>query len=430
MNKRWLWILIGVVAFFAVLFSGAVAGAGLTYFALQANPVRAAREVFTQAVSQVEGDYEAGVLVQHVEQGSPAAVSGIKRGDIILAVDDQQVNTMLELMTTLEGKSAGDEVIFTVQHCETTEDIAIELEERNGHIYLGLQLSRSRIFDLRPFFRGEGLLPFEQPAFVITRVIPGSPTDEAGLKAGDIIIAVNDGAFQAEDELADIVQSNQPGEEITLSIYEPGSDEPRQVTVTLGENPEDEDQAYLGIVFRSIPGISGLEGESGQFFQFDIPKFEGEQIPFPQLPEDIMPFMHQFPLLPEGVKQAVVINSVTLESPADEAGLESGDVITAINGEEISDIESFVKSVRDSEPGDEITLTVYRNREEEPFEVDVVLSEDPEQEGQAYLGVGIGGFLHFEHNDPPQDSENPFHFEFHFPWQDGNNHETIPGEEA
>ena len=430
MNKRWLWILIGVIAFFVVLFSGAVAGAGLTYFALQANPVRAAREVIASAVNTFEDDYEAGVLVLQVDQDSPAADSGIKRGDIILAVDDQQVNSSIELMKTLEGKSAGDEVILTVQHCETTTEIAVDLEERSGHVYLGLQPGRSRFFDLRPFERRGTVLPFDQNAFILIRVIPDSPADEAGLKPGDMIIAANDQAFQAEDELADIVQSNQPGNELTLSLYEPGSDEPRQVTVTLGENPNNKDQAFLGVEYRHIPGLSGLEGESGQFFQFGAPKFDGEQIPLPQLPKEIMPFMHEFPQLPEGVEQAVMINSVTMESPADDAGLEAGDVITAINGEEISDIESFVKSVRDSEPGDEITLTVYRDGEEESFEVEVVLVENPEQEGQAYLGVGIGGFFRFEHQGPPLDSENPFHFEFHFPWQDGSPPEILPGEEA
>ena len=73
MNKRWLWILIGVVVFFVVLFSGAVAGAGLTYLALQARPARAAREAIVESINQVIGEYEVGVLVLHVDQGSPAA---------------------------------------------------------------------------------------------------------------------------------------------------------------------------------------------------------------------------------------------------------------------------------------------------------------------------------------------------------------------
>ena len=434
MNKRWLWILIGVVAFCVVLFSGAVAGAGLTYLALQTRPARAARDVIIETVNQIDGDYEAGVLVLHVDQGSPVADAGIQRGDIILAVDDQKVDSMLELMDAIENRTAGEEITFTVQHCETTEDLTVQLEERNGHVYLGFQLSRSRMFDLSPLDQYGSVLPFDGPAFVITRLVPGSPADQAGLNPGDMIIAVDDEEFQSEDDLVDIIHTNQPGDEINLSIFQPGADNPRQVAVTLGENPDDEGQAYLGVEYMKMPGFGGVEGQEGQFFHFDIPKSDGERIPFPHLPEDIMPFMHEFPQLPEGVEQAVLISTVTADSPAAKAGLEAGDVITAINSEAISNPESFVKAVRSFDPGDEITLTVYRNGEEETLEIEVALGEDPEVDGQPYLGVGIGGFLRFERNAPSLGPENPFHFEFRFPWQDGNRPDNhilpIPGDEA
>ncbi len=434
MNKRWLWILIGMIAFCLVLFSGAIAGAGLTYFALQASPVRAARNLIVEAVSPVTDSNEKGVLVLHVDQGSPAAEAGIRRGGIILAVGDQEVNSILELMNALEDKSAGDEVTFTIQHCETTEDLTIQLEERNGHIYLGLQLSRSPMLDLTPFDRGGTVLPSDQPAFIITRVIPDSPADVAGLRSDDMISAINEQEFQPEDDLADIIHSNQPGDEITLSIYRPGADEPSQITVTLGENPENKSQAYLGVEYMSMPGLGGFEGGKVPYFHFELPKSEGQQTPFPQLPENMMPFMPGFPQLPEGVNQAIVIHTVTPESPAAEAGLESGDVITTINDEPISDLNSFIDSVRSFEPGDEVTFTVYRDGEKEPLEMEVVLGEDPKVEGQAYLGVSIGEFQRFEQRSPSIDPANPFHFEFHFPWQEGtppgNQIDPVPGDEA
>ena len=197
MNKRWLWILIGLLAFSIVLFSGAVAGAGITYFALQASPVRAARAAILEVADQSDDDYDAGILVQHVEQGSPAYEAGIKRFDIILAVNDKEVNTMAELMVELEDKSSGDEVTLTVQHCETTKDTTIQLEERNGNVYLGLQFSRSRFFDFQPFDQGTGRYALETPAFIITSVVPDSPADEAGLEPGEMILAVDDEKFEA-----------------------------------------------------------------------------------------------------------------------------------------------------------------------------------------------------------------------------------------
>lgn len=434
MNKRWLWIALGVVAFFAILFSGAVAGAGLTYLALQVKPARAAQDVLFEAINPVSGDYEPGILVQHVEQDSPAAEAGIQRGDIILEVDDQEVNSTFELMEVLNEKSPGDEVTIKVQHCETTKDLTVELEERNGYIYLGIQPSRSRIIDVRPFVKDGARLPIDIPAFIITRVIPDSPAEEAGLNRGDLIIAVEGEDIQAEDDLANIIHSYQPGDRITLTIQRPGADDPRKVSVTLSENPDAEGQAYLGIEYMRIPVFMGGANEGGKFFQFQFPKPDGESIPLPQLPKDFMPFMHEFPELPEGVEQAVVISSVTPDSPAEESGLEPGDVITAIDGEGVSDYDTFSEAILNLEPGDEITLNVYRSGEEEALEIEVELGEHPEVDGRAYLGVEISGFLRFDHFSPGHEGENPFHFEFHFPWQGENRPDEhinpVPGDDA
>ena len=71
--------------------------------------------------------------------------------------------------------------------------------------------------------------------------------------------------------------------------------------------------------------------------------------------------------------QAVV--SVEEAGPAAAAGLQPGDVITAIDGESFDD-ESFInRLIFDHEPGDEVTLTVERDGEE--LTVDVTLGERP-----------------------------------------------------
>ena len=247
MNKRWLWLFLGVFAFFVVLFAGTAAGAGLTYLAMRARPVGAASELVLQSINLDTRDYEAGVVVTHVEPDSPAAAAGIQRGDIILSVDDQQVNTLLDLMREIEGKSAGDEIILSVQHCETTREVNVELAELNDQVYLGLHMSRSPLLEILPQGRSSFVFPVDEPAYVITLVTPGSPADEAGLEQGAVIIGVDGDRFQAEDDLSKIIHSYQPGDEIALDIFQPGLDQPEQVLITLGENPDDPGLAYLGI---------------------------------------------------------------------------------------------------------------------------------------------------------------------------------------
>ena len=123
---------------------------------------------------------------------------------------------------------------------------------------------------------------------------------------------------------------------------------------------------------------------------------------------------------------------VAIDFGEEVTGFVPGDVIIAVNGDSVKDPESFAEAIHSYDPGDEVTLTVYRSGETEAVEVDVVLSEHPDVEGQAYLGVTIGSFLRIEGNRPFHQFEAPFHFEFQ--WPDGDlpeyQEDPGPGDEA
>jgi S1-C subfamily serine protease len=64
-----------------------------------------------------------------------------------------------------------------------------------------------------------------------------------------------------------------------------------------------------------------------------------------------------------GVTQGpgVVVYQVQSGSGADRAGLKAGDVITGLNGQPVTDPNSFRNAIASSQPGTEITLTVKRD---------------------------------------------------------------------
>jgi S1-C subfamily serine protease len=66
-------------------------------------------------------------------------------------------------------------------------------------------------------------------------VFPGSPADEAGLQAGDIIVAVDGQQLGPETDLSLTILPHEPGDTITLRVLRDNS--AREVTVTLGELP-------------------------------------------------------------------------------------------------------------------------------------------------------------------------------------------------
>jgi putative serine protease PepD len=69
------------------------------------------------------------------------------------------------------------------------------------------------------------------------------------------------------------------------------------------------------------------------------------------------------------------IAAVQPDSPAEEAGLEDGDVVTAVDGEEVRSADDLVAAIAQLAPGDEVTLTVERDGE--THEIDVTIGRRP-----------------------------------------------------
>jgi putative serine protease PepD len=65
-------------------------------------------------------------------------------------------------------------------------------------------------------------------------------------------------------------------------------------------------------------------------------------------------------LNPSSTSGGAQIASVQTGSPAERSGVQSGDVVTAINGKSISSTEQFIETVDNYAPGQTITLTVKR----------------------------------------------------------------------
>ena len=64
-----------------------------------------------------------------------------------------------------------------------------------------------------------------------------------------------------------------------------------------------------------------------------------------------------------GMPKGAAIRSVEKDSPAEKAGLQSNDIVTAVDGETISSYEEMGKRISESQVGDELKLTVYRKGE-------------------------------------------------------------------
>jgi len=382
MNNRILKVLALLAGFSLVLFVGAIVGGGIVYALTQLGDV-------LPAVSAQEADPGYGIVIASVEPNGPAAEAGVVRGDILLEMDGEALEDLGDLMRYLDELEPGGEVELTMLHGDDLRTLTATLGDRDGGSYLGLLPCGGLQKEIDVDVRVDG------PGAVIVEVMPASPAEEAGLQEGDVIVAVGGQELNAENNLADLIAGYEPGDTVTLEIERPG-EEPFEVTVELGEHPDKEGTAYLGVRYGTIP-------------HFDIPW--GEHPPLEEFEK--LPFA-----LPEGeVKQGAVVQSVFEDSPASAAGLAEGDVITAIDGEPVEDPQALSDAIAEREPGDTITLTVYQRDSEEEREIEIALAEHPDEEGKAYLGVSIGGFFRLErHRFEGDERPHDFDFDFELPF--------------
>jgi S1-C subfamily serine protease len=295
-----------------------------------------------------------------VQIDSPAQKAGIVRGDIILAVNGNAVNTPAELLTAVEARKTGDSMTVKLRHGDSEKTMNVTLAERNGRAWMGTALypaGRGREREL-----GEDRdFAFQSPftGAQVTGVVAGGPAEKAGLKQGDVILSVDGTNVDPRHSLTDLIAAKKVGDTVTLSVQaEAGGQSPeaREVKVTLEKSPTS-GGPYAGIQYAAAPlrdgrGMPGAFGRAG-----------------------------------------VLVAEVAKDGPASKAGIEARDLITRIEGVDVRDPRTLADAVAAHKPGDTLTITVHRASDDKDTDVTVTLGTSPSDASKAFMGVTIRAIM-------------------------------------
>ncbi|HLG98130.1 MAG TPA: DegQ family serine endoprotease [Bryobacteraceae bacterium] len=173
----------------------------------------------------------------------------------------------------------------------------------------------------------------------IAQVEPNSPAEHAGLKVGDVITGINGTPIQDVNEFRLQVAGFAPGTTIHLKVARNGNT--LDVPVTLGEfNLEAEAN---GRPQGNLPG----GGEKGAMRGVTVQSLNAD--------------VRRELQLPEGTN-GVVITDLDDDSPAAQAGLQSGDVIIQVNHRPVTNVSEFNQAVRQGASKDSTLLLVRRGQ--------------------------------------------------------------------
>jgi len=104
------------------------------------------------------------------------------------------------------------------------------------------------------------ILPRVAYGALVRSVTADGPADKAGIKVGDIIIAVEGEPLSAERDLRTVIRSYQPGDRIELTIIRPGDMvrgyPERKIEVELGSQRDEQGKtvAILGVTVAEVRG--------------------------------------------------------------------------------------------------------------------------------------------------------------------------------
>jgi len=154
-------------------------------------------------------------VVGAVSTGSAAEKAGIEPGDLIQSVAGHNVKTWDDVFIAI-GTRPNRMINLQLLHngLETSKQITPTIADNAGQFDIG---------DI-------GVLPNVHPH--LTSTIPGDPADKAGLKAGDIVLAINGSPMTLSSQLKDTIEKNAQ-RAITIRVRRDGEERDLSVTPEL-----------------------------------------------------------------------------------------------------------------------------------------------------------------------------------------------------
>jgi S1-C subfamily serine protease len=69
-----------------------------------------------------------GVLIADVQAHSPADVAGLRKGDIIEAIDSKRIDDTVEISLNLRKKNISDKIIMSVNRYGQRFEVSVQLQ--------------------------------------------------------------------------------------------------------------------------------------------------------------------------------------------------------------------------------------------------------------------------------------------------------------
>lgn len=199
-------------------------------------------EVTEDHVKLLELKNNQGALVMDVSSGSPAEEAGLKRYDVIIAIDGDPVEDGRDLQYKIAEIDPGDKVKLTLVRNGKEQTLTVQIGEKPSSaadrdtsdsgtdIGLKVREMNSALAKQMGYETETGLL--------ITEVKEFSVAEAAGLQRGDLILEINRQKINTLGDLDKILKGSDPGDPLLIMVRREYRSRPSQdffVTIRIPE---------------------------------------------------------------------------------------------------------------------------------------------------------------------------------------------------
>ncbi|HYA15450.1 MAG TPA: DegQ family serine endoprotease [Syntrophales bacterium] len=222
--------------------------------------------------------------------------------------------------------AAGQGIGFAIPS-NTAKTVITQLREKGkvirGWLGVSIQMVTSDLAESFGMKEPQGAL--------VADVVPGSPAEKAGIKQGDIILSFDGKKINTSSDLPWIVADTPVGKTINVKLIRQGKE--MDIKVTVVEMTEQRTASQMGTPSQSL-GLAVDNIKPQWRKQFNIKAQSG-----------------------------VVVIRVAPDSPADDAGIEPGDVIREVNKKVIRNLSDFKKAVAQIKEDEAVVFLMNRGNQ-------------------------------------------------------------------
>jgi len=203
--------------------------------------------------------------------------------------------------------------------------------------YLGVTVGDLTPELARGFGLGEGV-----KGAVVQDVIAKAPASKAGVRAGDVVVAVNGKPVEDRGQLTRAVAAIAPGGKAALTLLRKGKKQ--EIVVTVGTRPDEDALARGGVPEEGEGGNDGAGDLKGSKLGLKL------QAVTPEMARQ---------LKIEG-DAGVLVAEVAPDGAAARAGVQRGHLILEVNQEAVTRPDQVASATAKAKPGDVVLLRVKR----------------------------------------------------------------------